>query len=57
MTDIRPADDGTTIDESEAEAVTHEPLPDAADLPTDVRDGQAGEDDPTIADQPPTTEE
>ena len=36
-------DDGPTIEEAFALAIEHEPLPDAADLPTDVRDGDAGD--------------
>ena len=38
-------DDGPTLEEAKAHAATieHEPLPDAADLPTDVRDGDAGD--------------
>ena len=36
-------DDGPTIEEAKAAAIEHEPLPEATDLPTDVRDGDAGD--------------
>jgi hypothetical protein len=50
--------DGPTVEEAKAAAVPHEPMPDAADLPDDVHDGEIteSEDDPTAIDEPVTEE-
>lgn len=45
MTDpLEPTDDGPTLEEAQAAAaaLVHEKQPDAADLPDDVHDGEAG---------------
>jgi hypothetical protein len=44
-----PVDDGPTTEEASADLAQtpFEPLPEAADLPTDVRDGEAGQVPPT----------
>lgn len=41
-----PPDDGPSLEDAKAAQVTHEPDPAAIELPTDVRDGAAGEDEP-----------
>jgi hypothetical protein len=41
----------------EAAEALPEVVPDAAGLPDDVEDGTAGEDDPAVIDQPPTTDQ
>lgn len=42
---LEPPDDGPSLEEAKAAqaATQHEPDPTAADLPTDVKDGAAGE--------------
>lgn len=58
-----PHDDGPTLEEAKdaAELLQPEVDPEAADLPADVRDDIAGEDepedDPSVTEKPPTTEE
>lgn len=46
MTD--PIDDGPTLEEAKeaADKLQPESIPEAADLPTDVKDGEAGEENP-----------
>lgn len=59
---LSPPDDGPSIDDAKAATgrLGDDPVLDAAGLPNDVRDGEAseipGEDDPAIADVPPTTD-
>lgn len=43
-------------DAREAAATPPDPEPDAADLPDDAADGDAGEDDAAVADEPVTEE-